>query len=230
MLPAGRQAPQELDGTPEAPTCPSARLGPELRGASVPRRRPCPRRRAAPPPRSNEDFQAEGPGRILEAPVLLGEGPVVPGTEQGRPGPLRTGRAGGAPLCLEPHSACCALTPQGCCDSSGHRQKDTGASGRSAPETSGTRGAGQPREDARGPSRQRRQDAAPSRAARPHARPPRGRGAQGLGAASGPLLGFRLLPRGRAVPVQTLPTSLLGRYGNQLGRATTDGRAAHALG
>lgn len=230
MLPAGRQAPQELDGTPEAPTCPSARLGPELRGASVPRRRPCSLRWAAPPPRSNEDFQAEGPGRILEALVTLGEGPVVPGHGAGPARPRERAGQGVLHSAWSPAQPAVSSPPQGCCDSSGHRQKDTGGSGRSAPETSGRRGAGQPREDARGPSRQRRQDAAPSRAARPHARPPRDRGAQGLGAASGPLLGFRLLPRGRAVPVQTLPTSLLGRYGNQLGRATTDGRAAHALG
>lgn len=95
MLPAGRQAPQELDGTPEAPTCPSARLGPELRGASVPRRRPCSLRWAAPPPRSNEDFQAEGPGRILEAPVLLGEGPVVPGHGAGPARPTENGQGRG---------------------------------------------------------------------------------------------------------------------------------------
>lgn len=106
MLPAGRQAPQELDGTLEAPTCPSVHLGPELRGASVPRHRPCPRRRAAPPPRSNEDFQAEGPGRILEALVTLGEGPVVPGHGAGPARPTENGQGRGcstlpgAPLSL----------------------------------------------------------------------------------------------------------------------------------
>lgn len=120
-----REGPRSRAAPRRPPPAQSALRGPGQRGAWRASRQPAPRRRgrASPdaetlrppwwslPPRSSKDFQAEGPGRSPEAPVMLGEGPVVPGHRRGRLRPLRTGRAEGAPLGLESRSACCVPDP-----------------------------------------------------------------------------------------------------------------------